>query len=229
MLIDLKSFSKPSSLKYMMLTSSYSLDLSRREGEDHKLLFCASWNAIDSHESNFRNDARNANKRKALPVFHKILKVSSQTFFSYLIAMALTAHHLEQSQSFRIVWLLEELKIPYELKLYQRSSTGYAPKDYKVLSPLGTAPCITDEVGDKKIVLCETNAIIDYILDKAEDNIETRAKAHQLRPSRAVGAAKSSQLQLRSNYLFWFHASTASFQSVMSIDSLVRILKQRTP
>ena len=75
----------------------------------------------------------------------------------------LTLHHLEYSQSFRILWLLEELGVEYELKKYDRDpKTRLAPDAYKSISPLGTAPVITD--GD--LVLAETSAIVDYILDQ---------------------------------------------------------------
>jgi glutathione S-transferase len=57
----------------------------------------------------------------------------------------LTVHHLGKSQSERIVWLCEELDIPYELKCYTRDSvTMLAPPDYKALHPIGAAPVITD-------------------------------------------------------------------------------------
>ena len=71
----------------------------------------------------------------------------------------LTVHHLGKSQSERIVWLCEELEIPYELKLYARAPL-LAPADYKALHPVGTAPVITD--GDLK--LAESGAIAQYIL-----------------------------------------------------------------
>src|SRR5580658_5072361 len=59
----------------------------------------------------------------------------------------LTVHHLGVSQSERIVWLCEELAIPYELKVYDRDPvTRLAPTQYKALHPLGTAPIITDGV-----------------------------------------------------------------------------------
>ena len=73
----------------------------------------------------------------------------------------LTVHHLGKSQSERIVWLCEELEIPYELKRYTRDSvTMLAPPDYKALHPIGAAPVITD--GD--LVLAESGAIVDYIM-----------------------------------------------------------------
>src|SRR6202789_4607210 len=75
----------------------------------------------------------------------------------------LTVHHLGVSQSERIVWLCEELEIPYELKRYDRDPvTRLAPPEYKALHPLGTAPIITD--GD--VVLPESGAIIEYIIGK---------------------------------------------------------------
>ena len=64
------------------------------------------------------------------------------------------------SQSERIVWLCEELGIPYELKTYRRDPNGAAPTAYKALHPQGTAPIITDG----SLALAETGAIVDYIL-----------------------------------------------------------------
>src|SRR6266705_1284610 len=75
----------------------------------------------------------------------------------------LTVHHLGKSQSERIVWLCEELEIPYELNRYARDPvTMLAPADYKALHPVGAAPVIVD--GD--LVLAESGAIVDYIIAK---------------------------------------------------------------
>ena len=72
-------------------------------------------------------------------------------------------HHLGKSQSERIVWLCEELGIPYELRVYDRDPvTRLAPPEYKALHPMGAAPVITD--GD--LVLAESGAIIEYIFPK---------------------------------------------------------------
>jgi glutathione S-transferase len=71
----------------------------------------------------------------------------------------ITVHHLGVSQSERIVWLCEELGIPYELKTYPRETNGAAPAPYKALHPQGTAPIITDG----SLALAETGAIVDYI------------------------------------------------------------------
>jgi glutathione S-transferase len=72
----------------------------------------------------------------------------------------ITVHHLGVSQSERIVWLCEELNIPYELKTYPRDPNGAAPAAYKALHPQGTAPIITEG----SLALAETGAIVDYIL-----------------------------------------------------------------
>lgn len=73
----------------------------------------------------------------------------------------LTVHHLRVSQSDRIVWLCEELGLPYELVLYQRDPvTRAATDDYRRLHPSGTAPVITDGA----LVLTEIGAIVEYLL-----------------------------------------------------------------
>jgi glutathione S-transferase len=74
----------------------------------------------------------------------------------------LVVHHLRRSQSDRIVWLCEELGLPYELKLYDRDPTGAAPPAYKSLHFYGTAPVIQD--GD--LVMGESGAIVEYLCRK---------------------------------------------------------------
>lgn len=75
----------------------------------------------------------------------------------------LKVHHLGISQSDRIVWLCEELGVPYELARYDRdATTRLAPAEYRSLHPFGTAPVITD--GD--VVLGESGAIIEYVCRK---------------------------------------------------------------
>jgi glutathione S-transferase len=103
----------------------------------------------------------------------------------------LTVHHLGVSQSERIVWLCEELGIPYELKVYDRDPvTRLGPPEYKALHPLGTAPIITD--GD--VVLPESGAIIEYIIGKyGNGRLSVRPEA----PNYA-------------DYLFWLHFANGS-------------------
>jgi glutathione S-transferase len=75
----------------------------------------------------------------------------------------LVVHHLNDSRSQRILWLLEELGAPYEIKHYQRdATTRLAPPELKAVHPLGKSPVITD--GD--ITIAESGAIVDYIIRK---------------------------------------------------------------
>lgn len=73
----------------------------------------------------------------------------------------LVVHHLNNSRSQRILWLLEELGLDYELKKYQRNpETNYAPPELVAIHPLGKSPVLTD--GDRTIF--ESGAIIDYVI-----------------------------------------------------------------
>jgi glutathione S-transferase len=73
----------------------------------------------------------------------------------------LTLHHLNDSRSQRILWLLEELDLPYEMKCYQRNAqTRLAPPELTAVHPLGKSPVITN--GDIRIA--ESGAIVDYII-----------------------------------------------------------------
>ena len=71
----------------------------------------------------------------------------------------ITIHHLGISQSDRIVWLMEELGLPYKLKWYNRKEDRLAPDEYLALHPAATAPVIQD--GD--LTLAESGAIVEYI------------------------------------------------------------------
>ncbi|NWA84276.1 glutathione S-transferase family protein [Pseudomonas sp. D2002] len=73
----------------------------------------------------------------------------------------ITVHHLNNSRSQRILWLLEELGLPYEIKRYQRDpKTNLAPPELKAINPLGKSPVIEDG----SLVLIESAAIIDYLI-----------------------------------------------------------------
>jgi glutathione S-transferase len=118
----------------------------------------------------------------------------------------LTVHHLGKSQSERIVWLCEELEIPYELKRYTRDSvTMLAPADYKALHPIGAAPVITD--GD--LVLAESGAIVDYIM----------ARYGRGRLTPAAGDPNFAQ------FLYWFHFANGTLQAAMGRLMILNRLK----
>lgn len=75
----------------------------------------------------------------------------------------ITVHHLNNSRSQRVLWLLEELGVPYEVKRYQRDPvTMLAPPSLRAVHPLGKSPVITD--GDTTVA--ESGAIIEYLVGK---------------------------------------------------------------
>ncbi|MFL9982452.1 glutathione S-transferase [Paraburkholderia sediminicola] len=75
----------------------------------------------------------------------------------------LIVHHLNNSRSQRVLWLLEELGVPYEIKRYERDpKTMLAPPELRAVHPLGKSPAITDD-GQ---TLAESGAIIEYLVDK---------------------------------------------------------------
>jgi len=73
----------------------------------------------------------------------------------------LTVHHLNNSRSQRVLWLLEELGVPYEIVRYQRQPNMLAPKELRQIHPLGKSPVITDNGN----TIAESGAIIEYIVD----------------------------------------------------------------
>lgn len=80
----------------------------------------------------------------------------------------IVVHHLNNSRSQRLLWLLEELELPHEIVRYQRDSkTMLAPPSLRRIHPLGKAPMIEDEGR----VLAETGAIVEYLVEKAEGRL----------------------------------------------------------
>ncbi len=74
----------------------------------------------------------------------------------------ITLHHLNNSRSQRILWLLEELGLPYDIKRYQRDpKTMLAPPALRAIHPLGKSPVITDDA----LTLAESGAIIEYLAE----------------------------------------------------------------
>ena len=104
----------------------------------------------------------------------------------------ITVHHLENSRSQRVIWLLEELGVPYQIRRYERDKkTKLAPPELKAVHPLGKSPVITD--GD--ITVAETGAIFEYLLDTCD------AKG-ALRPAAGTPA--------RRRFTYWLHYAEGS-------------------
>ena len=75
----------------------------------------------------------------------------------------ITVHHLNNSRSQRVLWLLEELGVPYEIQKYQRDAkTMLAPPELLKVHPLGKSPVITDD----GVTVAESGAIIEYLLER---------------------------------------------------------------
>jgi glutathione S-transferase len=118
----------------------------------------------------------------------------------------LTVHHLSNSRSQRVLWLLEELGCEYRLERYQRDPhTLLAPPELARVHPLGKSPVITD--GERTIA--ESGAIIEYLLD-------TRGEG-RLRP------APGSAARLR--YTYWLHYAEGSAMPPL----LLKLVFQRLP
>lgn len=97
----------------------------------------------------------------------------------------ITVHHLNNSRSQRVLWLLEELELPYEIRHHQRDAkTMLAPPELQRVHPLGKSPVITD--GD--ITVAESGAIIEYLVDKA---------GGRLRPAQGTPEQR--------RYTYWLH------------------------
>lgn len=105
----------------------------------------------------------------------------------------IVVHHLNNSRSQRILWLLEELNLPYEIKRYERDKkTMLAPTELKQVHPLGKSPVITD--GD--LVLAESGAIIEYLVNKYGQG--------KLKPSEEKNVLR---------YTYWLHYAEGSAMS----------------
>ncbi|MFL9909019.1 glutathione S-transferase [Paraburkholderia sp. RL17-337-BIB-A] len=103
----------------------------------------------------------------------------------------LTVHHLNNSRSQRVLWLLEELGVPYEIKRYERDpKTMLAPPELRAVHPLGKSPVITDD-GQ---TLAESGAIIEYLVDRYGQG----------------RFAPSAGTQERLRYTYWMHYAEGS-------------------
>jgi glutathione S-transferase len=93
--------------------------------------------------------------------------------------MTIIVHHLENSRSQRVLWLLEELSLPCEVRRYQRDkATMLAPPELKRIHPLGKSPVIEDlaAAGGDRTVIAETGAIVEYLVEKCDGRLGTPAR-----------------------------------------------------
>lgn len=86
--------------------------------------------------------------------------------------MTLVVHHLDNSRSQRVLWMLEELGLPYEIRHYRRDArTMLAPPELKQIHPLGKSPVIEDSDSSGGRVIVETGAIVEYLVEKADGRL----------------------------------------------------------
>ena len=120
----------------------------------------------------------------------------------------ITIYHLDNSRSERIIWLMEELGLPYEQETFMRDQ-GMAPAAMKAIHPLGKAPLIRD--GEQ--VVMESGAIVEYILARYGNG--------KLRPDVASAAFP--------HYLEWLHYAEGSLMSALLREFMVnRMLGDKT-
>lgn len=115
----------------------------------------------------------------------------------------ITVHHLENSRSQRILWLLEELGVEYRVVRYARDrTTSLAPPELAAIHPLGKAPVVTD--GD--VTVAESGAIIEYLVDHYDDG---RLKPAEGTPERLA-------------YTYWLHYAEGTFMPLMILSLVLR-------
>ena len=124
----------------------------------------------------------------------------------------IVVHHLENSRSQRVLWMLEELGLAYEVKRYERNkATMLAPPELKAVHPLGKSPVIVDTAdgaSEGGRVVAETGAIVEYLVDKADGKL---------------GAPPNRDGALR--YRFWLHYAEGSLMPPL----LVKLVLGRVP
>lgn len=119
-------------------------------------------------------------------------------------------HHLENSRSQRVLWLLEELGLPYEVKRYERNKeTMLAPPELRAVHPLGKSPVITDEHG----TYAETGAIIEHILHEHGGG--------RLEPAKGTPE--------RDRFTYWLHYAEGSAMTPLLLKLIFGVIPQRSP
>jgi glutathione S-transferase len=118
----------------------------------------------------------------------------------------LIVHHLENSRSQRVLWLLEELGVPYEIKRYARDKkTMLAPPELRAVHPLGKSPVITDEGK----TIAESGAIVEYLVERYGNG-------------RFVPAAGTPE---RLRYTYWLHYAEGSAMPPMLLKLVFERMK----
>lgn len=121
----------------------------------------------------------------------------------------LTVHHLNNSRSQRVLWLLEELGVPYEIVRYQRQPDMRAPKELRAIHPLGKSPVVTDNGN----TIAESGAILDYIIGTYGNG-------------RLIPQADTPE---RLRYTYWLHYAEGSAMTPLLLKLLFTLMPKRAP
>lgn len=117
-------------------------------------------------------------------------------------------HHLNNSRSQRMLWLLEELGLPYEIKRYERDpETMLAPESLRAVHPLGKSPVITDGA----LTLAESGAIVEYLVDRYGEG-------------RLVPAPGTPE---RLQYTYWLHYAEGSAMPPLVLKLIFETIETR--
>jgi glutathione S-transferase len=121
----------------------------------------------------------------------------------------LTVHHLNNSRSQRVLWLLEELGLPYEIKFYERDPvTRLAPPALRAIHPLGKSPVLVD--GD--VTVAETGAIVEHLVEKSGGRLRPEAGTPE-----------------RRRWTYWLHFAEGSLMPPLVLDLVLASAPGRAP
>jgi glutathione S-transferase len=121
----------------------------------------------------------------------------------------LTVHHLNNSRSQRVLWLLEELGVPYEIVRYQRLPDMRAPAELRAIHPLGKSPIITDNGN----TIAESGAVIEYLVEAYGQG----------------GLIPPPQTPERLRYTYWLHYAEGSAMPPLLLKLLFTVMPKRAP
>ena len=129
----------------------------------------------------------------------------------------ITVHHLNNSRSQRILWMLEELNLEYEIIGYERDlKTFQGPESLRNIHPLGKSPVITDDSSGEQTIIAESGAIVEYLLQNYGKN------------SSLIIPETGSQQER--DYLYWLHFSEGSLMPPLLLRLIFdRVKKARVP
>ena len=124
--------------------------------------------------------------------------------------MTITVHHLNDSRSQRILWLLEELGLEYEVKRYERNpETMLAPASLREVHPLGKSPVITDE----ELTIAESGAIVEYLVERYGNG----------------RLAPKSETSERLRYTYWLHYAEGSAMPPLVMQLIFNQIEAKSP